>query len=29
VRTGFYYSIPQVKIIFKHLDFPSMIEIEG
>ena len=27
-RIGIYYSIPQVKIIFKHLDFPSMLEIE-
>ena len=25
-RVGRYYSIPQVKIIFRHLDFPSIIE---
>jgi transposase-like protein len=27
-RAGRYYSIPQVKVIFKHLDFPSIIEVK-
>lgn len=26
-RDGSFYSIPQVKIIFKHLDLPSTLEI--
>jgi transposase len=27
-RAGRYYSIPQVKVIFKHLDFPCVIEVK-
>lgn len=28
-KTGRYFSIPQVKIIFRHLDLPSKIEMEN
>lgn len=28
-KTGRYFLIPQVKIIFRHLDLPSGIELEN